>query len=327
MRLGKKILLTEFGSSVYGTRIPSSDHDYKGIFVPHFEDLLLQRASKTSFQANTRTDPAARNSASDSDLEWITLMAFIRLCSEGQSMAIDILFIPEAFWKEHTSEWRFILENRSRLLSQNISAIVGYCQQQAAKYGIKGSRLAAVRHALEVLQKYPPDQKLNETDSKNLKNELQGNKHISFVNSKTSAGVDEQHLEVCNRKVPMHANFKYAVQVFGRIYQQYGVRALQAEANEGIDWKALMHAVRVAEEAKELLTSGKVTFPRPEKELLLNIRKGNVRYDEVAEKIEEGLQAVENLQESSSLPKEVDLAFWETWLIQVYGRHVKDSLR
>ena len=166
MRIGRKLLLTEFGSSIYGTRTPSSDHDYKGIFIPHFEDILLQKVSKTSFQENTRTNPAVRNSATDSDLEWITLQAFIRLCSEGQSMAIDILFTPKLFWKEHGMEWEFIQQNRTKLLSQKISAIVGYCQQQAAKYGVKGSRLAAVRHSLDVLKGYPPETKLNEVDFK-----------------------------------------------------------------------------------------------------------------------------------------------------------------
>jgi predicted nucleotidyltransferase len=326
MRIGKKLLLTEFGSSVYGTRTPTSDHDYKGIFVPHFEDILLQKVSKTSFQENTRTNLAARNSPTDSDLEWITLQAFIRLCSEGQSMAIDILFTPKSFWKEHSTEWEFIQQNRAKLLSQKISAIVGYCQQQAAKYGIKGSRLAAVRHALDVLKGYPQETKLNEVDLKKLKTDLGENKHISFVDSKTPAGIEEQHLEVCNRKVPIHANFKYALHVFGRIYEQYGERARQAEANEGVDWKALMHAVRVSEEAKELLTSRTVTFPRPERTLLLQIRNGELPYDEVAEKIEQGLQEVEDLQEISTLPKEMDMVFWEAWMIDVYGKHISRGL-
>lgn len=32
------LLITEFGSTLYGTRGPNSDTDYKGIFVPTFRN-------------------------------------------------------------------------------------------------------------------------------------------------------------------------------------------------------------------------------------------------------------------------------------------------
>jgi len=327
MRIGKTLLVAEFGSTVYGTRLSSSDRDFKGIFIPHFEDILLQRAVHTSFQEGTKKDKRAKNTSEDHDMEWITLQAFIRLCLEGQSMAIDLLFTPNQFWKECDPLWMTLLQERTKLICKKITAIVGYCRQQAARYGIKGSRLAAVRHALNVLKAYPSDSKLNEVDLDNLKSELGSDKHISFVNCRGPRSNEELHLEVCNRKVPMHAKFKYAVQVFQRIYDEYGHRALQAEKNEGVDWKALMHAVRVAEQAKELLKTGTVTFPRPERELLLKIRQGEIPYDAVAETIEKGLEEVELLRESSSLPEEVETTYWDAWLVQVYGEYVSSQFR
>jgi hypothetical protein len=36
-----------------------------------------------------------------------------------------------------------------------------------------------------------------------------------------------------------------------------------AETQEGVDWKALSHAVRVGTQALELLKTGHVTFPLP----------------------------------------------------------------
>jgi hypothetical protein len=124
----------------------------------------------------------------------------------------------------------------------------------------------------------------------------------------------------------MHAKFKYAVEVFQRIYNEYGHRALQAEKNEGVDWKALMHAVRVAEQAKELLETGAITFPRPERELLLKIRQGDIAYDRVAEMIERGLEDIELLRQRSLLPEEVDEKYWDDWLVQVYGEYVSNQL-
>ena len=101
MRIGKRLLLTEFGSSVYGTRVLTSDRDLKGIFIPNYEDILLQRAGYTGFQDSTKMDKTARNTSEDQDMEWFTLQSVIRLCSEGQSVALDLLFTPREFWLEH----------------------------------------------------------------------------------------------------------------------------------------------------------------------------------------------------------------------------------
>lgn len=37
------VVRVEFGSHLYGTNTPASDHDYKSVFIPSAEDILLQR--------------------------------------------------------------------------------------------------------------------------------------------------------------------------------------------------------------------------------------------------------------------------------------------
>ena len=46
------IYLSLYGSNLYGTALPTSDTDYRGIFIPSMEDLLLGKAEKKiySFQ-------------------------------------------------------------------------------------------------------------------------------------------------------------------------------------------------------------------------------------------------------------------------------------
>lgn len=78
-------------------------------------------------------------------------------------------------------------------------------------------------------------------------------------------------------------------------------RAKLAESNDGIDWKATMHAVRIAAEAKELLLTGAITFPRPEAERLIQIRTGQVPYKEVEELIEKGLADIKDAETHSTL--------------------------
>jgi hypothetical protein len=70
-----------------------------------------------------------------------------------------------------------------------------------------------------------------------------------------------------------------------------------------------MHAVRVCEEAKELLSSGVVTFPRPERKLLLQIRKGELPYKRVADIIETGLEELKSAEQQSKLNSVPDEEF------------------
>jgi len=338
MEVGRELLYTQFGSHVYGTNVPTSDMDYKGIFIPSKSDILLQRANHTSINRNTNRSNT-KNTAEDEDIELFTLQGFLRLCKEGQTAAVDILFCPSRFRTQTSPEGEFIIENRHKLIHSGVSSFVGYCQTQAAKYGIKGSRIASVRAAIEFLETLPTHDKLIVHWDKVLEfvEEHQNDKYSSINKSgvrdpfikitpcKGPNAVMVDHLEVNGRKLPCHALIKYAHEVLSKILDNYGERAKKAEKNEGIDWKALMHAVRVCEEAKELLSTGFVTFPRPEKNLLLQIRKGELPYKKVSQIIEEGVQEIDAYQERSILPKSIDESFWEHWLEDVYKSEVLRS--
>lgn len=317
----------QFGSHVYGTNVPTSDHDYKAVYLPEPRDILLQKV-KGTYKSNTKEDPHAKNTADDIDLEIFSLQRYLDLLMEGQTVAVDMLFTPRKFWEEHRAGWLMIQYNKDKFLHSGVSSFAGYCRTQANKYGIKGSRMKAVRTVLDMLKPLDQNAKLGEfKEGLSLVIYGGGNlamdphpdlEHAAIVMCKGPNGREEPHLEVCNRKVPFHAKVKYAVEVYQRIFDEYGERARLAEKNEGIDWKALMHAVRVQEEAKELLLTGHVTFPRPEAPLLLKIRKGEVPYADVASQIEAGLEELEVVQSKSTLQKEPDRKFADDLIAEVY---------
>ena len=130
------------------------------------------------------------------------------------------------------------------------------------------------------------------------------------------------HLQVCGRKIPYGSTVKFAKQVFGRILEGYGQRAVKAHLAGGIDWKALSHAVRVNEEALELLNTGYITFPRPEAALLKNIKMGSVPYEQVAEKIEQGLAELTEAHTTSNLRDVPDREWADEFVYEVYSRKV-----
>ena len=44
--LGRIILITKFGSHLYGTNTENSDTDIFGVFVPNIEDILMNNIPK-----------------------------------------------------------------------------------------------------------------------------------------------------------------------------------------------------------------------------------------------------------------------------------------
>ncbi len=99
----------------------------------------------------------------------------------------------------------------------------------------------------------------------------------------------------------------------------------RAESNQGVDWKALSHAVRVARQAIELLRTGEVIFPRPEAAHLRAIKLGELPYAQVAEEIDDLLPAVEREAALSTLPETADIAWIDDFVAEVYGCTVRNA--
>lgn len=313
----KTIFKTEFGSVIYGTNVIGSDTNYKSIFIPDFRDIILQRPART-ININTKADKNSRNCKDDIDDEAFSLQEFCKLLCEGQTVALDMIFSPGNHWKTSNFIWEVIQENKDKFLHKGTSSFVGYTKQQAAKYGVKGFRIAAIETTLNYLKSQLEYKRLGETPVEDFI-KITNNEHIKMTLCKGPNNTMAPHLEVCNRKIPYHGTVKYAKELFQRIYDEYGARAKLAKDNLGIDWKALMHAVRVAREAEELLLTGNITFPRPEKELLLKIRKGELDYEtKVAPLIEEGLVRIEEAKSKSTLPEKPNKEWVDDFIFHCY---------
>jgi hypothetical protein len=206
---------------------------------------------------------------------------------------------------------------------------VQYCRQQANKYGIKGSRVAAARKALALLE--TAQERLGNTAkleliAAQLADLATTTEHVALVDLPFSGDRPLRHLEVCDRKISFSASLKTAREVAQRLVNEYGQRALQAELNEGVDWKALSHAVRVGREALELFQSGRITFPLPYADHILGIKRGLVPYKTVATEIEQLLEEVETAASASSLPEAPDQSVIEGLVTRAYSRKVRESV-
>ena len=227
-----------------------------------------------------------------------------------------------------------IYNARHRLLTKNINAFVGYARKQAAKYGIKGTRMDALKNTVALLETFQNYDKLEKhadaiyklvEDSKELIS-LEKTPLIEIQNI-PAVGKDEMipHLVVCGRKIGFTSTVKLAKDCFSKILAGYGDRAIKANLAGGKDWKAISHAVRVNSEALELLKTGHIMFPRPDRELLLQIKEARMEWDKVAELIEIGVAELHEEQAKSTMRAEPDYDWANDFIYQVYGRIVKEG--
>lgn len=322
----KTVVSMKFGSHLYGTSTPESDLDFKAVHIPDAKDILLQRAMGSISDKRNKAE-GEKNLAGETDQESYSLQRFFELLVDGQTVAIDMLFAPEEMLLETSDLWKLIQSKRHLLLTNKSAAFVGYCRTQANKYGIKGSRVAAARDAAklftETLALRGPQAKVRDIADDLVA--LVGD-HANIIHQKiNSVGHIGIFFECCNRKVAFDGTIKQAAEVFERVHASYGQRAQLAQSNEGVDWKALSHAVRVGEEAIELMATGKVTFPLRNAEHILAIKQGHIPYVEVAKEIEELLVTVEAGSSVSILRDAADTEFIDGVVSSVYAGVVKES--
>jgi len=192
-------------------------------------------------------------------------------------------------------------------------------------YGLKGSRVAAARHVLALLteaeRRFGSTARLAAAEQ-GLAGFAATSEHCQLLDLPAPGDRLVRHLEVCGRKMPFTSSIKSARELVQRLVDSYGQRALQAERNEGVDWKALSHAVRVGREALELLRSGRIAFPLPYAAELLEIRRGERPYPAVAAEVERLLDDVEAAARKSALPAQPDHDFIDDLVARAYRAQV-----
>ncbi|MGI4946007.1 MAG: hypothetical protein ACRYHQ_36520, partial [Janthinobacterium lividum] len=295
---------------------------------PAAEDLLLQRARPVVTTRRERL-PGERNGPGDVDHESYGLQHFLDLLLAGQPMALEMLFAPDgAMTVSPDPLWREVQAMAPQLVSRRITPFLRYCRRQAELYGAKGARAAAARQALTLLEeaeaRHGGTAKLAVAEHA-LAAFATVTPHAAMVEVDVGEGRLVRHFELCGRKAPLHVTLKSAREMATRLLASYGARALQAEEEGGVDWKALSHAVRVGQEALELLTTGRLSFPLAGATYLLDVKLGRLPYAAVTEEVEGLLAAVEVAVTRSVLPDEPDAAAAEALVLRTHRRLVLEA--
>lgn len=294
-----------FGSHLYGLSTPTSDRDYKGIILPTERDILL---GNTSFHKDLSTGSTTnKNTADDIDRTFYSLQYFVNLACSGETVALDMLHADQNEYVVTSGIWKYLVNNRHKFYTKSMKSYIGYVRKQAAKYGIKGSRVGELERIIKYLKTHD-------------ENTLVG--MVSFPVCDFGAWVnykDNVYYEFAGSKFQDTLKIKHMIDTLEKIYEKYGDRSKQAKENQGIDWKAISHALRAGYQARSIFVNGSFSYPLAETDFLLKVKQGQLDFvTEIEPELDRITKEVEVLSEQSKFPETVDTEFWNDFICKVH---------
>lgn len=318
------IYLATSGSKLYGTDSPTSDTDYKGIFITNKNDLILKKDLE-HWTYETGNDKS-KNTKEDVDLQLWSLHKFMHLLIKGDTGALDLLFSMQdkQFAQITTDLSERIWKDRQFWLHKNTKAFVGYALGQARKYGIKGARykeLTTFNKYLQHTARLQGSFKLK-TLLGILSNHIDNHKYkyIKITRAPGPLGTNGHeiidYVEILDKKFSKDVTLDYMLE--RSIFLESTVGHRTKAAAEGTDWKALSHAIRVLTEVIELLGLHTIRFPLENAQWLKGIKSGEYELEPILEAIEERIDYIDQLLIITTLPetanqKQVNKLILETY--------------
>jgi predicted nucleotidyltransferase len=318
------IMKCVFGSHLYKLNTPTSDTDYKGIYLPTKDELLLGKHAKSINQSTG--DDKTKNTSQDVDVEIFSLPYFVELACKGETVAIDMLHadaIPMYNGENYYAIWDDLKSKRKMFYTKDMKSYVGYARKQANKYGIKGSRVNAVEKVINWLTHNCSAEYRAMTTIRQVYSQLPTNEFVRHVQMDDPKNGTLKFYEICGRKYQDTLTLDQLLGHALNIYNEYGDRAKQAQADEGVDWKAVSHALRASYQMIHILEDGDFEYPLPETNFLKAVKTGQLEFvKEVQPALEFAIAKVEMLAARSNLPSSVDRAYWDKWLLNVYEEYL-----
>lgn len=342
----QKLFTCLYGSRLYGTQTPTSDLDVKHVYLPDLNEMLVGKPLANKVK-KTNTEKNTRNGADDVDEEFLPVQVFARDFMMGQTYALELafavdgthaqqeFFAPSDLFDMNRGDlswvpfYRFVRELRTKFLTSNVKALMGYAVNQASLYSFKGERLNVVREVKALLRMTSSafaGVKLGDCmlEDKQFAQMMRATaaKYPKYF-QETLYDVGDGRMKPCftllEKTLPFTDQASHSLRVVEALENRYGTRADSASV-DNVDWKATMHALRVVDEGLQLLEKGTVQFPfQPQYvERLLSVKRGEVPLDEVKEELNQKLDRLKTLEETTGLPKltqEMKEEF-ESWLAQ-----------
>ena len=343
---GKLIYLSQYGSHLYGLNTENSDLDFRGVYIPTLEDIILKKdKDEINEELEIKITPGSEMDEDGDiifnpgfiekkkvDVKIFSLQKFITLCSKADTNALDLLFsVNNSYIEQYFSVGGilYLLENRDKLINTDrLESPITYAFRQATKYSIKGERRQVMLDLLKDVNTYlsldttPANVSLSRfmrdfiyKDGTPVINQYIDGKHVK-IDILDNKGKEEKYLYVCGVQHQFNLELKrFAQRLEEKINKEYTSQRTK-DAADGNDWKALSHALRVLLEVKELLSFGTINFPLKDSQFLLDVKLGKIDRDTVDTFFEFELSTIlENVQ-ANKLGWKYDQDFWNEFILK-----------
>ena len=326
--------MTRHGSHSYGTSLPTSDLDVRGVAVAPMEYYL--GVSKT-FEQALQADP--------DDFTVFDVKKFCKLAADSNPNVLELLFTDPEDHLVVTPTATKLLESRDLFLSKKAkNTFSGYARSQMkringhyrwlksppqaaptrAEFGlpertvIPADQLAAAQAAIQKQVDHWAWHEMEHLDA-SLRQAVQDEftRRLLEITQWAEEDMDEKVWHAATRTLGFDGNFIELLDMERRYtsklrewqnYQKWlktrNPKRAELEAKWGYDTKHAMHLVRLTRMCRELLTEGVVRVRRPDAKELLEIRAGALTYEELCRYMDEQDAELNKLVQTSSLPKQ-----------------------
>jgi len=323
------------GSHLYGNATATSDFDYKAVCLPSLDDLLLNVKVTNRKEKPEGVGQGERMAAGETETEYLPLQVFFNDFFDGQTYALEVAFAAkqnlikfnDELPKGRVIQVKLIMNDLvDGFLTSNVKKMVGYAVSQSKLYGLKTQRYTSLGEALRTMNLWGREHVFtNEeratlalVDTPSLVDQLLKLEHVKRIEIMNAAGGTEAApgIEICGKQYSLTNRIVTIVKSIEKSLGNYGERVKEFDG-EGVDWKALSHAIRITEQVIELSNTGTIVFPRPNAEFLRKVKAGEVSLEEATNYLNSEFAKVDAAVERSVLQTrtpELELKFRE-WKI------------
>lgn len=348
----KMIFKAVVGSQSYGTAVPGSDIDYKGVYMQD-EDDLLGFGYREQFEVGK-------------DECYYEVRRFLQLLQSANPTVLELLFSPPDCVVENSPQFQMIVDVRDMFLTKKcLMSFGGYAVAQIKKarglekkMNWESGRMERKTpldfvYAYEDGKTMPIVKWLKENDCKQEFCGLVALDHFKdcyalyydYSSHYGSSGnrtyhplgfhgiVSENGNDIRLSSIPkgMTAQVVVCYNKDGyskhcKDYNQYQEwlekrntqRYVDIKGhNQQIDGKNLLHCRRLLDMAIEIARDKTIHVRRPNAEYLLKIRRGEVKLEDIIDQAEEDIKGLDALFANSGLPDDVDKGFVNDLLLKI----------
>jgi hypothetical protein len=289
-----EILKIRNGSHLYGTNTENSDLDFSGVFISdetHYFGLEPLKEIDNSIVVKLNTGKNSKDAIDDKLFE---LKRFVSLAMQNNPNIIEHLFcntkniISSNYYGQELLRNAHLFPNKG-----SFDKFMGYANSQKHKMVIKEKNFEELHTALE----YFGD------------NTLIGSslivEHREQIEKYKLGKENQQHFLIGDlnfqKTTPVKKVFAMLTDRVSKISNRY-----ELVTKYGYDTKFASHLIRLLTEGCELLHTGQIKFPLQNKNLILSIKKGEYKIDEILKMSEYYESQLAEAYVLSGLPEKPD---------------------